>query len=72
MNDVKKELVLFLEKLNSFVVLLFLERIELVEYLTLPTKAKKFDDVAFSEEDVARVDRVTSLHNTCQSPLIIK
>ncbi|KAG2406363.1 Transcription factor [Vigna angularis] len=40
------------------------DRIELVEYLTLPTKAKKFDDVVFSEEDVARVDRVTSLQNT--------
>lgn len=39
---------------------------ELVEYLTLQNEAKEFDEVAFSEKDLARVDHVASLNNTCQ------
>lgn len=39
---------------------------ELVEYLTLQNEAKEFDEVVFSEKDLARVDHVASLNNTCQ------
>lgn len=41
-------------------------RMKLVEYLTLQTQAKEFDETAFSDRDTARVGRVASLNNTCQ------